>query len=339
MAGNLDFMNAALFVPLIAKLKQHGAPADRILEEAGLSISALASPHGMIPRYAGWRFSEMAARYAGDPQFSYTCVMEQNTAGEGSISGLALVRDPTAFESLKAFVKQADKATSTTAFWLEMGRRDIWILRRDLRPMSGDTWQIEQYAIATFELAISKILGRKWLPNKLRICAKPNNWELPEAWRQIQITTGSESTAIAVPISSLISGSETLRVSGDNRQRAGNFTKTLEQELASQLAHSILPYIQENRAGIEQIAKAFGMSTRTFQRRLSDLDLTYSELVDEARYQQAIKLVCDNDERITEIALGLGYTHPENFTRSFRRRTGLSPREYRKMISGGTINA
>ena len=339
MAGNLDFMNAALFVPLVTRLEQHGAPVDRILEDAGLPISVFESPHGLVPRYAGWRFSEMAARYAGDAQFAYTCVMEQNVSRENSISGLALIRDSTMFESLKAFVKQVNNATSTTAFWMEMGRRDIWILRRDLRPMSGDSWQIEQYAIAIFESILSNILGRKWLPKKIRICATPNNWELPEAWRQIQITTGSEYTAIAVPISSLISGSETLRVSGDIRRQAGNFAKTLEQELANQLGRTVVPYIQEGRAGIEQIAEAFGMSKRTFQRRLSNLELTYSELVDEARYQQAIKLVCDNDESITQIALGLGYTHPENFTRAFRSRVGLSPIKYRKMISGSTTNA
>ena len=81
------------------------------------------------------------------------------------------------------------------------------------------------------------------------------------------------------------------------------------------------------------------MSVRTFQRRLSDLELTYSEVVDEARYQQGIKLIKNSDENITEVALSLGYTHPENFTRAFRRRVGLSPRKYREMISGSTIKA
>jgi AraC-like DNA-binding protein len=77
------------------------------------------------------------------------------------------------------------------------------------------------------------------------------------------------------------------------------------------------------------VAKAAGMSVRSLQRQLAEEGLTYSRLVEQVRYDQAVTLLKRPDLKLIEIAADLGYTDSANFTRAFKRWTGVSPREFR----------
>jgi AraC-like DNA-binding protein len=44
-----------------------------------------------------------------------------------------------------------------------------------------------------------------------------------------------------------------------------------------------------------------------------------------------IRRLCESDEQIAQIAYGLGYEHPTQFSREFRDTFGTSPREFRRV--------
>ena len=69
---------------------------------------------------------------------------------------------------------------------------------------------------------------------------------------------------------------------------------------------------------------------RTLQRRLSDMDTTFSAVIDTAQMRWAVQLLERDDYSLAEIAHQLGYTDQANFTRAFRRWTGLPPGVYRR---------
>ena len=81
---------------------------------------------------------------------------------------------------------------------------------------------------------------------------------------------------------------------------------------------------------IETMAEIAGLSVRSLQRRLAEYGLCHSEIVDQARYQAAVRLLQDAETRITDIAMDLGYTDSAHFTRAFKRWAGVTPREYRR---------
>jgi AraC-like DNA-binding protein len=72
------------------------------------------------------------------------------------------------------------------------------------------------------------------------------------------------------------------------------------------------------------------MSVRTLQRRLHIAGVTYSTVVDQARFQIASKHLATSARPSKEIAESLGYSDASHFARAFRRLTGLSPQEYRQ---------
>nr|MBA3542504.1 helix-turn-helix transcriptional regulator [Deltaproteobacteria bacterium] len=74
---------------------------------------------------------------------------------------------------------------------------------------------------------------------------------------------------------------------------------------------------------------ALHLSTRTLKRRLAEHATTFSTIVEEVRRQRALLLLDNRELSIGEIATRLGYTELPNFTRAFRKWTGMTPAAYR----------
>ena len=71
------------------------------------------------------------------------------------------------------------------------------------------------------------------------------------------------------------------------------------------------------------------MSVRTFQQRLSDEDRVLSELADEISFEVAPAMLKDTDISGAEITKRLGYRHQGDFSKAWKRRTGISPVDFR----------
>jgi AraC-like DNA-binding protein len=82
---------------------------------------------------------------------------------------------------------------------------------------------------------------------------------------------------------------------------------------------------------IERVARLFGCSGRTLQRWLErECGVTYNALVEDVRFDLAQQFLAQSNRSVTDISLAVGYSNPTNFTRSFKKVIGCSPREWRK---------
>jgi len=87
--------------------------------------------------------------------------------------------------------------------------------------------------------------------------------------------------------------------------------------------------LYEGCPGIDSIASVVGVSVRTLQRKLASAGRTYSDLVQQARFEEASKMLTRGDAKVIDIAYDLGYEDPSNFSRAFRNFAGASPCEFR----------
>ena len=87
---------------------------------------------------------------------------------------------------------------------------------------------------------------------------------------------------------------------------------------------------------VNRMAEALGTSGRTLRRRLAAQGWTYSELIGDLRLRLAAKWLASSDKPVSEISIELGYADASNFTRAFRRRSGVPPDAYRRAANGGT---
>lgn len=80
----------------------------------------------------------------------------------------------------------------------------------------------------------------------------------------------------------------------------------------------------------EELAEALAISPRSLARRLSGENTSYRLLVDDVRCQRACHLLSAPAASVEQVAEILGYSDAANFTRAFRRWSGVSPRAWRK---------
>lgn len=102
-----------------------------------------------------------------------------------------------------------------------------------------------------------------------------------------------------------------------------NFTNFVQKEL--------LVSIPSNNFSIEEIAKKLGISSRTLQRNLLLENTSYKEQVQVIQKSMAFSYI--NMKLSTdEIAYLVGYSETSAFLRAFKKWTGMSITEYKKMI-------
>ncbi|ERP85288.1 AraC family transcriptional regulator [Alcanivorax sp. P2S70] len=80
---------------------------------------------------------------------------------------------------------------------------------------------------------------------------------------------------------------------------------------------------------LEAMADRLAVSARTLKRHLQQAGLSYRQLQDEERYRQAQRLLEKPDLSISEVAYTLGYSDVANFSKAFKRWSGVTPKGYR----------
>jgi AraC-like DNA-binding protein len=99
------------------------------------------------------------------------------------------------------------------------------------------------------------------------------------------------------------------------------------------LRATVRSLLQLGELALATAAEAAGTSPRSLQRHLAAAGLGFAELVDDVRFELALRLLRDPHAKVVEIAAELGYTDSANFTRAFRRWAGVSPRGFRRGLS------
>ncbi|WP_085890293.1 helix-turn-helix domain-containing protein [Roseovarius litorisediminis] len=86
------------------------------------------------------------------------------------------------------------------------------------------------------------------------------------------------------------------------------------------------------RPNIGHLAEATGISVRSIQRQLFHEQTTFSQILDKWAINIALRELETMSPKTSRISKRLGYAEPANFTRTFIRWTGTTPREYRRRL-------
>ncbi|CAH0343013.1 HTH-type transcriptional regulator VirS [Rhizobium sp. CECT 9324] len=102
-----------------------------------------------------------------------------------------------------------------------------------------------------------------------------------------------------------------------------------EASISERVRAVLLDMLPSGASSIDEVAKRLVMSTRSLQRRLTQSNLNYRDVLSDLRRELASHYLHHSDLSPAEISYLLGFDDPNSFLRSFKEWTGQTPGRFR----------
>lgn len=312
-------------------LKEMGSPVDRYLEQARLPLCSVYNPEALVPLYQVMNFIEQGAFRENNPLLG-VWVGQSTQISELGILGTLLYQSLTLYDLLKTLERSLRYFSSGEKFWVRREGDRVWLHNSFGNVPYRGAHQGRVYAVLLYLKVIQLFVNPGWHPLAIHLELAPSKALLEiEEFAGTQVHFNQPSSAIVFEKSLLSNPFRQTRQMNLLPQEYQCWrTSAPALDFVGSLRQTIQLFLQAGNADIEQVAEASGLSVRSLQRRLAMENLSHSRVVDQVRFDGAIALLHQLDLQIVDVALELGYTDAANFTRAFKRWTGVSPREFRQ---------
>ena len=306
-----------------AVLDRLGAPRRRLLGRVGLSDRTLEDPEAIIPAQQAWAFIGSAALGEGIDDLGLV-------AGDMSIQDYGafsaqLLQVPNLNQALTAFCKLALHEYSRADFYVSRSERSTWFCRGPIDGNDTEKKHVELLVLTMMIATVRLAAGPDWHPPIVRLQTKDaSRVRQHHLLARSTVRFGNRITAFEVPQHLLPNKLGTAAAFEETREY-----ERLRHEFPFAIRQVVESMLLEGVPRIASVAEAVGGSVRTLQRRLADIDTTFSDIVEEAKMKSANRMITQGDCTLAEIAHVLGYSDQAHFTRAFRRWTGVSPAAFR----------
>jgi len=81
---------------------------------------------------------------------------------------------------------------------------------------------------------------------------------------------------------------------------------------------------------VPEVANMFGVSERTYRRKLEEAKTSYRALLDAHKRNRCLDMLSQKNISVNELADVLGYAESASFLRAFKRWTGTTPKRYKR---------
>lgn len=315
--------------PLLRFLREIGSPYKRLLEAAKIPIDLIDQAERPLPLLSAYRLFEIAAQKEGGEYVGLIAADYAQLEDFGGY-GNTLLQSKTIYDHLMTAVKQLNTHATGEKFWLQEDGDSIFFCHATLPSVSKKQLLTTQFTLAITINTLRQCLGPNWLPEKIGLPALPTQRLDWHGLTGADILQAHGYGYFSFPKKLLIKpftlrANQSSLVEGVVKAEPKKLEVGLVQS-TTQLIEILFPY---GYPDINQVTECAGVSKRTFQRMLKFEDVSYAKLVGEARIKLACEWLQHSNSDITVIAQQLAYNDASNFTRAFRRNTGLSPSAYR----------
>lgn len=96
-----------------------------------------------------------------------------------------------------------------------------------------------------------------------------------------------------------------------------------------QISYLIRQALFTGDCSIDKVAGYLSITPRTLQRRLKQEGTSYKTLLEEVRFNISTRYLRESGASMTTLADMLGYSELSAFSNAFKKKTGLSPRQWK----------
>jgi AraC-like DNA-binding protein len=335
MPDTVPLSRATTLIPFLEFLDELDAPVDRALEQGHLPLHLREMPGCFIATKLNWDFVGRMARQEDIDDLGLRVGYEAGVSLFGRSLFTRLSRSRNLAQALQTFCKNASRESTGMRCWVTTDETEVELhLRKTFGPTTRGYRQTEWFGLMAMVAVVQLFTGPGWEPTSISLRSVGPVPDLAhELFPTTRFLTGQARVALAFPREAL----DHPRSSTDGSPRfecpaswkSQVFDESPAEGLSGALAQSLEAYLADGYPDVTLGARIADMSVRTLQRRLNLLGVSYSTVVDEARFRIASKMLARTDAPSNEVAKAVGYSDASHFARAFRRLTGLSPREYR----------
>lgn len=311
-----------------------GAPVARELERAGLPTMLDTQPDAYIPVLPALRSFQRIERQEGIGDIGFLA-SQGNRFDRLSGDFVAVsLSAPTLHARIRQFSELAPLENTNCQVSMIREGGDVRIFCNLVGYPHLDGMQYSEWlqVIVLVEI-VRKSTASTWCPSEITFQSRFSPCERAhERFPDTRFLFGQKNTSIKVPVSVMsrpLCEYKSPKGSHDKDPwRRGSPAKA-DLDFPGSLKLALRAYLRERYPDVNLAAEMANTSTRTLQRRLAELGLSYSNLVQQARIEVSMEMLKDPSVKSLDIAHAVGYDDPSHFARAFRRVTGVSPQEFR----------
>ena len=298
-----------------------------LLRKVGLSPRMLASPSQHIPFSSAVALLEISAEESTCSTFGLHMAETRLLSDFGPIS-LLLTHQSSVRQALQTIAQYRHLLNESLAMHIEDAGKTTIIREDIMSDQPGGAPQSTDMAVGVLMLIFRAILGEQWRPQSAHFTHPPCS-DL-QIYRRV--------FGCPIQFDSDFNGLVCLKADMDRpNSRAdaamANYAQSFLDALPSGGQHSLLQDVRRSvylllpmgRASVEQIASGLGMNVRTLQRRLDELGVSFSDVLNEVRCELAQRYVAHTHYSMGRVAEQLGYSNLSSFTRWFTAQFARTP--------------
>ncbi len=304
------------------------------LEQFNLPTNLCDKPNAYIPMQAALAYMCWAARVE---DLELDAWLRMTISDFNVELRSTLLRASNLEAALQVFFRLAKVEQSAVAYRIKRTVNDVSIYGSfdfAMPPAAGSC--SEWLRIMSLIAVIRKFTGNGWVPTVIALqSSREPRQQVCQAFSQTLFITGQRETGIVFPASLLRLANTTQSLRHATVAKPAKIADARNQmswDFPTSLRQLIETYLDEDNSDIRLAASIIGCSVRTLQRRLSEYDLSYREILQQARISRATTLLREPSRKIIDVAYAVGYDDPSHFARAFKRMVGITPRTYRTTL-------
>lgn len=337
---HLSVCRASHVIVYLDALREIGVPVDKKLGQSGLPVWIEEMPDAYVSQPLALEFVAKCGNDFSPMELGFYASERATLETLENSFQRALVDALTGYARIGTLAKWGHKEDSELSIRLvKEGEKIRVICGSGHLARNPFNYLSEWLNLQGLASIISSVAGSEWRPEELTFMSHHKS---PDAALQ---TYGNTRILICQPQTSMLVDADVLARSCIARSESRPLDETYAAlciasddgnevwNLSDIIRSVVRPYLGEGHPDLTHTAEILGISRRTLQRQLQKAGRSYSEIVQEARFEVARDMLSEPAAKIIDVAMTAGYENPQHFSRAFRKFTGVTPSRYRKTLS------
>lgn len=304
--------------------------------QVALPANLSSKPDAFVPVHAACSFARWVALRTGNHDLGLLIGSGLRMSAFGVELRDAVLSATSLADALERFSVLADREQSNVRYRIVRSGDEVCIGSSVNGAASEDDGFGEGLRLMWPVTLIRHFTGDSWAPLTIAFQSPHEpGVQARRAFPDTRFTVARKNTALTFPAKLLYAGAGTNSAERRPAVATNGQGKPLHSPanwtFPSSLGALLQAHLDEGYPDIQLAATIAGCSVRTLQRRLHSCGLRYTDVIQHVRFNLAASVLREPEMKVIDAALAVGYGDPAHFSRAFKRVSGFTPAQYRRL--------